>query len=73
MRRRHAKRPVKRISTKTQGRPPFALPASVRAVTFADAQHGYLVGDHAMAYRYRIVPIEYTAPGMIGAMATMTR
>jgi photosystem II stability/assembly factor-like uncharacterized protein len=48
---------------------PFALPASVRAVTFADAQHGYLVGDHAMVYRYRIVPIEYTAPGLIGAMA----
>jgi len=48
---------------------PFELPARVRAVTFADAQHGYLVGEHAMVYRYRIVPIDYTSPGMIGAMA----
>lgn len=48
---------------------PFELPARVRAVTFADAEHGYLVGEHAMVYRYRIVPIDYTAQGMIGAMA----
>ena len=48
---------------------PFRLPARVHAVTFPDAQHGYLVGQHAMVYRYRIVPIDYTSPGMIGAMA----
>ena len=48
---------------------PFSLPAQVKAVTFPDAQHGYLVGQHAMVFRYRIVPIEYTSPGMIGAMA----
>ena len=48
---------------------PFTLPASVRAVTFPDVQHGYLVGRHAMVFRYRIVPIEYTSPGMLGAMA----
>jgi photosystem II stability/assembly factor-like uncharacterized protein len=48
---------------------PFKLPARVRAVTFPDAQHGYLVGQHAMVYRYRIVPIDYTSQGMIGAMA----
>ena len=48
---------------------PFTLPAQVTAVTFPDAQHGYLVGQHAMVYRYRIVPIDYTSPGMLGAMA----
>jgi photosystem II stability/assembly factor-like uncharacterized protein len=48
---------------------PFKVPARVTAVTFPDAQHGYLVGQHAMVYRYRIVPIDYTSPGMIGAMA----
>jgi photosystem II stability/assembly factor-like uncharacterized protein len=48
---------------------PFKLPARVHAVTFPDARHGYLVGQHAMAYRYRIVPIEYTSQGMIGAAA----
>ncbi len=48
---------------------PFTLPARVYDVTFPDAQHGYLVGRHAMVYRYRIVPIEYSSQGMIGAMA----
>lgn len=48
---------------------PFPTPAPVRAVTFFDAQNGYLVGDHAMAYRYRIVPIDYTSPGMLAAAA----
>lgn len=48
---------------------PFTLPARVRAVTFPDAQHGYLVGQHAMVYRYRIVPVGYSSQGMIGAAA----
>ena len=48
---------------------PFPLPARVAAVTFPDARHGYLVGQHAMVYRYRIVPIDYTSKGMIAAMA----
>jgi photosystem II stability/assembly factor-like uncharacterized protein len=48
---------------------PFVLPARVHAVTFPDAQHGYLIGQHAMVYRYRIVPIDYTSAGMIGAAA----
>ncbi|HYN08468.1 MAG TPA: YCF48-related protein [Vicinamibacterales bacterium] len=48
---------------------PFAAPARVRAVTFFDMRNGYLVGDHAMAYRYRIVPIDYSSPGMIAAMS----
>jgi photosystem II stability/assembly factor-like uncharacterized protein len=48
---------------------PFPLPAEVTAVTFPDARHGYLVGKHGMAYRYRIVPIDYTSPGMLAALA----
>ena len=48
---------------------PFPVPASVRAVHFFDAQNGMLVGDSAMAYRYRIVPVAYTSPGMIAAAA----
>jgi photosystem II stability/assembly factor-like uncharacterized protein len=48
---------------------PLGLPAPARAVTFPDAQHGYLVGQHGMAYRYRIVPIEYNVQGMIAAAA----
>jgi len=48
---------------------PANLPAQVTMVTFPDARHGYFVGQHGMAYRYRIVPIEYTSQGMIGAAA----
>lgn len=48
---------------------PFRLPARVRAIAFPDSTHGYLVGEHGMAYRYRVVPIEYTARGMLPAMA----
>ncbi len=47
----------------------LGTPASVRGVTFVDSQNGYLVGDHGMAYRYRIVPIDYNVKGMIGAAA----
>jgi photosystem II stability/assembly factor-like uncharacterized protein len=52
---------------------PFVLPARAQAVTFPDAQHGYVVGQHAMVYRYRIVPIDYTRQGMIAAMAVGER
>ncbi len=48
---------------------PFTLPASPKAITFPDAQHGYVVGQHAMVYRYRIVPIDYKSQGMMAAMA----
>ena len=47
----------------------FSLPARVTDVTFPDARHGYLVGEHGMVYRYRIVPIDYKSQGMIGALA----
>jgi photosystem II stability/assembly factor-like uncharacterized protein len=45
----------------------FAVPAKVNAVTFPDAKHGYLVGEHGMIYRYRIVPADYAVKGMIAA------
>ena len=48
---------------------PFKVPAEVRAVTFFDARNGYLVGKSGMVYRYRIVPLDYTSPGMIAAAA----
>lgn len=48
---------------------PLGLPALARAVTFPDARHGYLVGQHGMVYRYRIVPIDYSSEGMIAAAA----
>ncbi len=48
---------------------PMTLPAAPRAVTFPDAKNGYLVGQHGMVYRYRIVPIDYSRPGMIAAPA----
>lgn len=48
---------------------PFGTPAAVRAVTFFDAKNGYLIGDHGMAYRYKIVPSTYSSPGMIAALA----
>ena len=48
---------------------PFPAPARVRAVSFFDMRNGYLVGEHAMAYRYRVVPIDYSSPGMIAAIS----
>jgi hypothetical protein len=48
---------------------PLGLPAQARAVAFPDPRHGYLVGQHGMVYRYRIVPIDYSSQGMIAAPA----
>lgn len=45
------------------------FPASPRASTLPHANFGLVVGDHGMAYRYRIVPIDYTSKGMIDAPA----
>jgi hypothetical protein len=28
---------------------------------------GYVIGDHGMVYRYRIVPVEYNARGILPA------
>ncbi len=45
----------------------FPVPANINAVSFPDARHGYLVGDHGMIYRYHIVPADYNVKGMIAA------
>jgi photosystem II stability/assembly factor-like uncharacterized protein len=47
----------------------FPVPAKPSAVSFPDAQHGYVVGDHGMVFRYVIVPINYSVAGMIDAPA----
>jgi len=46
---------------------PFKAPAPVNEVRFFDAQNGYMVGRHGLAYRYRIVPSDYTSAGMVPA------
>lgn len=45
----------------------FAFPASPRAFSFPSRTRAYVVGDHGMIYRYSVVPIDYTAKGMIDA------
>jgi photosystem II stability/assembly factor-like uncharacterized protein len=45
----------------------FAFPESPRAFSLPSRTRGYVVGDHGMIYRYSVVPIEYTAKGMIDA------
>lgn len=43
------------------------FPTNVAAFSFPRRDRGYVVGDHGMIYCYRIVPIAYTARGMIEA------
>jgi len=43
------------------------LPTGIWASSFPARDRGYVVGKHGMVYRYRVVPIEYTAKGMIAA------
>lgn len=45
----------------------LALPAEVQGFSLPSPLRGYVVGDHGMIYRYRIVPVDYTAKGMIAA------
>ena len=45
------------------------FPAPVTAFSLPTTQRGYVVGDHGMIYRYRIVPIDYAAKGMLDAPA----
>jgi photosystem II stability/assembly factor-like uncharacterized protein len=46
---------------------PLRFPAGVNAFSLPSPQRGYVVGDHGMIYRYRIVPIDYTAKGILDA------
>jgi photosystem II stability/assembly factor-like uncharacterized protein len=42
----------------------FHFPADVRAYSLPSRQRAYVVGEHGMIYRYRVVPVEYTSKGM---------
>jgi photosystem II stability/assembly factor-like uncharacterized protein len=43
------------------------FPAEVAAFSLPNPQRGYVVGQHGMVYRYRIVPYAYAAKGIIDA------
>jgi photosystem II stability/assembly factor-like uncharacterized protein len=45
----------------------IAFPAGVEASSISRPDSGYAVGEHGMVYRYRVVPIEYSAKGMLAA------
>jgi photosystem II stability/assembly factor-like uncharacterized protein len=45
----------------------FRFPAEVKAFSLPSRQRAYVVGDHGMVYRYRVVPFAYTAKGMMDA------
>jgi photosystem II stability/assembly factor-like uncharacterized protein len=45
----------------------FRFPAEPKAFSLPSRSRGYVVGPHGMIYRYRIVPFDYTAKGMIDA------
>jgi len=43
------------------------FPAGVNSFSLPAPDRGYVVGDHGMIYRYRVVPVDYSAKGMIEA------
>lgn len=45
----------------------YPFPAMTWAFSLPRRDRGYVVGEHGMIYRYRIVPSEYVAKGMIPA------
>jgi photosystem II stability/assembly factor-like uncharacterized protein len=45
------------------------FPAMVEDSFLATSDRGYVVGEHGMVYRYRIVPVDYTSKGMLPAPA----
>jgi photosystem II stability/assembly factor-like uncharacterized protein len=45
----------------------IAFPTDVVAFSLARSDRGYVVGDHGMIYRYRVVPVEYSVPHGINA------
>jgi len=42
----------------------FHFPADVQAYSLPSRNRAYVVGQHGMIYRYRVVPVEYTSKGM---------
>lgn len=45
----------------------IAFPADLVAFRLPRSDRGYVVGVHGMIYRYRVVPVEYSAPHGINA------
>ena len=45
----------------------FHFPADVLGYSLPRRDRAYVVGEHGMIYRYRVVPIEYTSKGMMEA------
>jgi len=45
----------------------YPFPARVLAFSLPRRDRGYVVGEHGMIFRYRVVPQAYTAPGLIPA------
>ena len=43
------------------------FPAAVASFSLPTRDRGYVVGDHGMIYRYRVVPFDYTSKGMLDA------
>lgn len=43
------------------------FPAAVRAFSVPRPDRGYVVGDHGLIYRYRVVPFDYKGKGAIDA------
>ena len=43
------------------------FPSDVVSFSLPTRDRGYVVGEHGMIYRYRIVPIDYTSKGMLEA------
>ena len=45
----------------------FAFPVSTRGFSLPSRRRAYVIGEHGMIYRYSVVPIAYSAKGMIEA------
>ena len=49
------------------------FPTSVEAFSISRPDSGYAVGEHGMVYRYRVVPIDYNAKGILPAPAMLVK
>ncbi|HXX17273.1 MAG TPA: CsgG/HfaB family protein [Candidatus Eremiobacteraceae bacterium] len=47
----------------------FKFPVAVNDFSLPRRDRAYVVGDHGMVYRYRVVPFEYTSAGALDAPA----
>lgn len=45
----------------------FNFPTHPRAYSLLRRDRAYVVAEHGMIYRYRVVPVEYTSKGMLDA------